>query len=177
MRRLHALLVAVLLATAALAGCVGSDDGEDAGSQSTDDATAPEGDGDASPQASGNDTALEEDSSEVTGTIVGAGAAGCAFNLQPASDQPATFTVADDAEHLEVSLAFDGVGDVCANLYSPSQELGDDPEAQLSTTGETNWSTEDPEGGEWTVYLYGDGVGPVEGSYTVGTVQLVPVAG
>lgn len=180
MDRGWSLLAVALLALAATAGCLGGDDAapNEAGASGGDgsdqeQAEAPE------PPESNTSATYEERTDSVEGAITGAGADGCTANIFPLSDQPAEFEVPKEAVRTNLTLSLEGTGDACAAIFAPSQQVGSDQAAGNASTasGDATWTAKDPEAGTWTVYLYGDGVGPTDGTYVLDLVHRVKVSG
>lgn len=172
MRRLA--LVLVLAAALALAGCLGG--GGDAADTSSTDEQLDEG-MDPQRNATDNETDpgpdLEWNETIREGSFTGGNAGGLAVTFEGANEN---WTVRQGTRNLTLNLST-GSDEATMRIAPPGceNEAGSECTTSVSTEdGEAQWSTEDPDPGQWSVTFFRGENGYGEVEYELTIAKLVP---
>lgn len=167
--RTKAILAGLIVLTAGLAGCIGSDGDES--DTSTNDPIEPG----SVPEDDGNETADEPverswTSETLEGSITGVALPGVGSFAQ--GDVAQSFTAPEGVDELYLNLTADSVQ---MTIGGPDCDISGDfvPPCAETVGGGDSYHNETPASGEWQLEFQPDGPVAQEASYTVDVVQAV----
>lgn len=173
--RTHAFLVALLVLTGGLTGCIGSDGSDDgADDDPIEPGSTPDGDGNETTPATTERTWERE---TFNGTVTGFNVPGVGSgNVAPASENmQITFQASSGIDVLYLNLTAEG-GELRMNIADPDCDATATStcEEQVETSGgEASYVNETPAGGEWSVRVFSSDPVAAQVPYTLSVVQGV----
>lgn len=174
--RPRALVLGLIVLTAGLTGCIGSDGGEGDGSgdDPIEPGSTPDGDENETTPAT-TERAWERET--FNGTVTGFNVPGVGSgNVAPASENmQVTFQASSGIDVLYLNLTAEG-GELRMNIADPDCQPGafSTCEEQVETSGgEASYANETATSGEWNVRIFSNDPVAVQVSYTLSVVQGV----